>query len=104
MAEIDLGMVKGADGISPSVSPNPGNTDDVYKLDIATATGNFTTPNLKGPKGDSGLNGVSSFNGRAGAVIPDNGDYTAEMVGAATVEQVNAAIQEAVLDSWGASY
>lgn len=54
--------------------------------------------------------GVTSFNGRDGAVIPQEGDYTAKMVGArpvdwmptaedigaATTEQVNTAIQTAV--------
>lgn len=34
-----------------------------------------------GPTGPAG--GVDSFNGRTGAVIPQTGDYTAEMVGAA---------------------
>ena len=61
----------------------------------------------KGEQGDL-VAGVASFNGRGGAVTPASGDYTAEMVGAATMEQVNsaigAAVQSAVLDSWGASY
>lgn len=42
-----------------------------------------------GPKGDPGPQGeqgppggLSSFNGRTGAVVPESGDYTAEMVGA----------------------
>lgn len=48
--------------------------------------------------------GVTTFNGRTGAVAPQNGDYTAAMVGAATMQEVNAAIQEAILDSWEASY
>ena len=48
--------------------------------------------------------GVASFHGRTGAVQPQPGDYTAEMVGAVTAEQVNAAIQAAVLDSWEGSY
>ena len=62
--------------------------------------------------------GVSSFNGRTGAVAPGDNDYTAAMVGAraddwmptaadvgaATMTQVNAAIQAAVLDSWEGSY
>lgn len=51
-----------------------------------------------------GTAGVSSFNGRTGVVVPKPGDYTADMVGAATVQQVNAAIQAAILDSWEASY
>lgn len=48
--------------------------------------------------------GVTTFNGRAGAITPQNGDYTAEMVGAATIADINAAIQQAILDSWEASY
>ena len=76
---------------------------------------------------------VASFNGRSGDVVPQTGDYTAAMVGAlsadteiptvpewaqqpekptytaaevgaATMEQVNAAIAAAVLDSWEGSY
>lgn len=63
----------------------------------------------QGPPGPSAA-GVSSFNGREGAVTPQTGDYTAAMVGArpdtwtpsaaevgaATMEQVNTAIQTAV--------
>lgn len=48
--------------------------------------------------------GVESFNGRSGEVMPQAGDYTAAQVGAATLEQVAAAIQTAVLDSWEGSY
>lgn len=48
--------------------------------------------------------GVESFNGRSGKVMPQAGDYTAAQVGAATLEQVTAAIQTAVLDSWEGSY
>lgn len=36
----------------------------------------------RGPQGDPGENGVSTFNGRSGAVEPETGDYTAIMVGA----------------------
>lgn len=32
--------------------------------------------------GEGGSSGVESFNGRSGAVVPQAGDYTAEMVGA----------------------
>lgn len=35
-------------------------------------------------------NGVTSFNGRLGVVIPQSNDYTADMVGAATLEDVDA--------------
>ncbi len=48
--------------------------------------------------------GVTSFKGRTGPVVPEAGDYTAADVGAATMDEVTAAIQEAVLDSWEASY
>ena len=40
--------------------------------------------------------GVTSFNGRSGAIAPQAGDYTADMVGAVTMEQVQAAIQAAL--------
>lgn len=33
-----------------------------------------------GPKGEPGS--MASFNGRTGAIVPESGDYTAEMVGA----------------------
>lgn len=39
---------QGNDGISPIITENVGNTDEVYKLDITTATGTIVTPNLKG--------------------------------------------------------
>lgn len=38
----------GKDGVSPTITENEDNTDDVYKLDITTAESTFTTPNLKG--------------------------------------------------------
>ena len=37
----------------------------------------------------AGEAGVTSFNGRSGVVVPQEGDYTAAMVGAATEEAVN---------------
>ena len=73
----------------------------------------------QGPPGPAGSSaGVSSFNGRDGAVTPQAGDYTASMVGArpdtwtptaeevgaATLDDVTAAIQSAVLASWEGSY
>lgn len=59
---------------------------------------------LSGSGGGGGTAGVTSFKGRTGAVVPQNGDYTAEMVGAATMAQVTAAIQSAILDSWEGTY
>lgn len=41
----------GADGFSPTIAENSENTESVYKLDITTKTGSFTTPNLKGASG-----------------------------------------------------
>ena len=61
--------------------------------------GDYDTEWIDPPEG-----GVASFHGRAGAVVPQAGDYTAEMVGAVTAEQVAAAIRAAVLDSWEGSY
>lgn len=71
-----------------------------------------------------GDTGVTTFNGRSGAVVPQSGDYTAAQVGAlpsstvipsktsqltndsefTTTKDVNTAIQSAILDSWGAEY
>lgn len=76
-----------------------------------------------GPPGE-GVSGVSSFNGRDGAVTPQKGDYTAADVGAlpdttvipsniseltnysdfVTATAMNTAIQAAILDSWEGSY
>lgn len=39
---------KGEDGFSPIITENINNTDEIYQLDIETADGKFTTPNLKG--------------------------------------------------------
>lgn len=91
----------GTDGFSPTITENAGNSPYLYKLDITTKDSSFTTPNLIG-HGEGDV--VKSFNGRAGDVNPVAGDYTAQMVGAATIEQVMEAIQDAVLESWGASY
>lgn len=44
----------GADGFSPTITENTENTESVYKLDITTKTGSFTTPNLKGSDGSGG--------------------------------------------------
>ena len=93
--------IPGADGCSPEIRPNAGNSYSVYKLDITTVSGTFTTPNLKGLDGNGSM---SSFNGRSGHVMPEKGDYTADMVGAATMAEVSAAIRAAMLDSWEANY
>ena len=50
---------------------------------------------------DAAGGGVSSFNGRTGAVLPQSGDYTAQQVGAIPASQKGAAGGVAELDSAG---
>lgn len=45
---------KGDPGVSPTITENADNTDKIYKLDIETVDGKFTTPNLKGADGTGG--------------------------------------------------
>lgn len=98
---------------------------------LAKATAaDYDTAWVDPPQGGGGTApGVSSFGGRTGAVTPQVGDYTPAMVGAVptgrkvnnralsaditltaadvgavTAEQLNTAIQSAVLDSWEGSY
>ena len=52
-----LTALKGADGVSPIITENVNNTDDIYRLDITTDTGTIITPNLKG----SGSGGSDKF-------------------------------------------
>lgn len=63
------GAIKGKDGFSPTVVENPDNTNMDYRLDITTATGIYTTPNLMGPqglKGEVGAQGIPGPQGRDG--------------------------------------
>ncbi len=48
---------KGDPGFSPTITENADNTDKIYKLDVTTADGTFTTPNLKGADGQGGTGG-----------------------------------------------
>lgn len=106
----------GEDGFSPTVS-----VQDItggHRVTITDATGPHTFDVMDGEDGAGGASGVTSFNGRDGAVTPQAGDYTAAMVGArpdtwmptaaevgaATPDDVTAAIQTAILDSWEGSY
>lgn len=43
----------GQDGFSPTIVEDSGNDESTYKLNIATKTQSFTTPNLKGKDGGS---------------------------------------------------
>lgn len=42
---------KGDKGFSPTITENPDNTNEIYKLDVTNEDGTFTTPNLKGTGG-----------------------------------------------------
>lgn len=42
---------KGDKGFSPTITENPNNTKEIYKLDVTNEDGTFTTPNLKGTGG-----------------------------------------------------
>lgn len=53
--------LKGDAGFSPTITENADNTDKIYKLDIETVDGKFTTPNLKGADGQSGTGGSSTL-------------------------------------------
>lgn len=48
----------------------------------SAAVFDFVIPRGQDGSGGGGAAGVSSFNGRTGAVVPQNGDYTAAQVGA----------------------
>lgn len=50
----DVDYFDGQDGFSPTITENTDNTDKIYKLDIETADGKFTTPNLRGADGTGG--------------------------------------------------
>ena len=63
-----LSALKGADGVSPIITENVNNTDDIYRLDITTDTGTIITPNLKG-------------GGSGGSEVFDRTDLTAVTVG-----------------------
>ena len=54
LTDEEKASLKGADGVSPIITENVNNTDDIYRLDITTDTGTIITPNLKGGgSGDS---------------------------------------------------
>lgn len=100
----------GQDGFSPTVAVT--DITGGHRVTITDATGPHTFDVMDGQDGTGGggVAGVSSFNGRSGAVVPGNNDYTAAMVGArpsewmptaadvgaATMTEVNAAIQTAI--------
>lgn len=70
----------GADGFSPTVAVAdiPGG----HRVTITDANGAHSFDVMDGEDGTGGTAGVTSFNGRDGAVVPQPGDYTAADVGA----------------------
>lgn len=62
--------VPGPPGTSPTIVPSSGNTDSIYKLDVTTADGTFTTPNLRGQDGEVTKDRVPFKFG-----IDNSGDY-----------------------------
>lgn len=70
----------GPDGFSPTITENEENTSSVYKLDITTKSGSFTTPNLKGKDASSTAANVPiesiSVNGEAVEPVDKNVDIT----------------------------
>ena len=60
------GAIQGADGFSPIIVENASNTDEVYKLDITTKDGTFTTTNLIGKQGIQGIQGIQGEQGETG--------------------------------------
>ena len=54
LTDTEKASLKGDAGISPTITENADNTDKIYKLDIETVDGKFTTPNLKGADGQGG--------------------------------------------------
>ena len=57
LTDEEKASLKGDDGFNPTITENADNTDKIYKLDIETIDGKFTTPNLKGADGQGGTGG-----------------------------------------------
>lgn len=57
LTDEEKAFLKGDSGFSPTITENENNTDKIYKLDVTTADGTFTTPNLKGADGQGGSGG-----------------------------------------------
>lgn len=51
----------GKDAVSPTITENADNTDKIYKLDVTTADGTFTTPNLRGKDGSGSSTGEENI-------------------------------------------
>ena len=62
LTDEEKAFLKGDSGFSPTITENENNTDKIYKLDVTTADGTFTTPNLKGADGQGGTGGSGEEN------------------------------------------
>lgn len=73
-----LTSLKGEKGDTGATGPQGSSAYDVAVAEGYEGSKAMWLASLKGPKGDTG--GVASFNGRAGAITPETGDYTAEKI------------------------
>lgn len=90
----------GADGFSPvvTVTDIPGG----HRVTITDSNGDKSFDVMDGKDGTGGgAAGVASFNGRAGAVTPSAGDYTAAMVGARPDDWMPTAAEVGAIPSGG---
>ena len=76
----------GQDGFSPIIEENENNTDKIYKLDVTTANGTFTTPNLKGADGQGGSGGSSTDEKVKLDATSTDAKYLNELIDNATIE------------------
>ena len=65
----------GKDAVSPTITENADNTDKIYKLDVTTVDGTFTTPNLCGKDGTGSSSGeeniIESVSVNGSQITPD---------------------------------
>lgn len=96
---------KGDAGFSPTITENADNTDKIYKLDVTTANGKFTTPNLKGADGTGGTgdsgeeNIIDSISVNGVNVTPDenkNVDITVPTITNDLTDELKSSYDEAV--------
>lgn len=82
----------GENGFSPAVSVE--NIPGGHRVTITDENGPKTFDVMDGQDGtgEGGTAGVLSFNGRTGIVNPQEGDYTADMVGAVSPEEMKTAL------------
>lgn len=98
----DTAAMSTADGARFTAAPASAYDAGAYKSAYTGAEIDAAIKTVR--SGGTAAAGVSSFHGRTGAVMPQAGDYTAADVGAATMEQVDAALRAAILDSWEGRY